>query len=432
MPVQWERLYAERTAGIHGSDIRALLKITSMPEMISLAGGMPAPEAFPIQEFRAAFGEALARQGKVALQYGPCEGYAPLREFLAARLAQFDTRCTAENILITSGSQQGLDLIAKIFLNPGDTILVENPSYVGALQAFSSYQARYVSLPMDEEGMITDGLDAMLSREPVKFIYSLPNFQNPTGRTLSLERRKQLVEVATRHGVPIVEDDPYGELRYEGQHLPSLKSMDTDDLVISLGSFSKILAPGLRLAWMVLPTPLYDPIVSAKLPSDLASSTVIQMAVHELCKDGFVDRHVEKIKDIYRERQQAMLDALEIYFPRRVRWTKAEGGLFVWAELPAGIDAREVLVAAVLKKVAFVPGESFHTDGSGKNTMRLNFSNVAPEQLRIAIQRLGGILEHWSPLHGLAYGLVIKLDVQQQVDRLKRLIPRKPGTKVPA
>jgi 2-aminoadipate transaminase len=432
MPVQWERLYAERARGIHGSDIRALLRVTSIPDMISLAGGMPAPEAFPIEEFRGAFDRALANQGAVALQYGVSEGYGPLRGFLAERLARFNTRCTADDILITSGSQQGLDLVAKIFLNPGDTVLVEKPSYVGALQAFDSYQARYVFAPMDEEGMITDGLDDLLSRNRVKFIYALPNFQNPTGRTMALARRKELVEVATRHGVPIIEDDPYGELRYEGEHLPSLKSMDTEDLVISLGSFSKILAPGLRLAWMVIPPALYDAVLYAKQPSDLSSSTIIQLAIYELCKDGFVDRHVEKIKDIYRERQRAMLDALEIYFPRRVHWTKAEGGLFIWAELPDGMDAREVLVASVLKKVAFVPGQSFHADGSGKNTMRLNFSNVTPEKLEEGIKRLGGILDHWSPLHGLAAGLALKVDLDRQVNRIKSLVkPRKPKTGVP-
>ena len=429
MPVQWERLYAERTKRIHGSDIRALLRVTSIPNMISLAGGMPAPEAFPIEEFRTAFGKVLTDQGAVALQYGLSEGYGPLREFLAARLARFGTRCTADNILITNGSQQGLDLVSKIFLNPGDKVLVEKPSYVGALQAFDSYQAQYVFTPMDEEGMITDGLDEILSRERVKFIYVLPNFQNPTGRTMSLARRRQLIEVATRHRVPIVEDDPYGELRYEGQDQPSLKSMDTADLVIGLGSFSKILAPGLRLAWMVVPSPLYDMILFAKQPSDLSSSTVIQLAVYELCKDGFVDRHLEKIKAVYRERQRTMLDALEVYFPRRVHWTKAEGGLFVWAELPAGMDAREVLVASVLQKVAFVPGQSFHADGSGKNTMRLNFSNVAPERLRLGVQRLGGIINRWSPLHTLAFGLALKIGVE----RLERIVqPRKARASVPA
>jgi 2-aminoadipate transaminase len=429
MPVQWERLYAERTKRIHGSDIRALLSVTSMPDMISLAGGLPAPEAFPIEEFRTAFDRVLAKQGAVALQYGVSEGYPPLRELLATRLARFGTRCKADNILITHGSQQGLDLVSKVFIDPGDKILVEKPTYVGALQAFDSYQAQYVFTPMDEEGMITDGLDELLARERPKFIYALPNFQNPTGRTMSLARRRQLIEAATRHSVPILEDDPYGELRYEGEHLPSLKSMDTADLVIGLGSFSKILAPGLRLAWMVIPPPLYDMVLFCKQPADLHSSMVVQMAVYELCRDGFADRHIETVRNVYRERQQAMLDALETYFPKRVHWTKAEGGLFVWAELPNGMDARELLVASVLKKVAFVPGQSFHADGSGKNTMRLNFSNVTPDRLRTGIQRLGGLIDQWGPLHGLACGLALKIGVE----RLGKIVqPRKAKTTVPA
>lgn len=394
MAIQWTSLFADRTERMHASDIREILKVTAMPDVISLAGGLPAPEVFPVEEFRQAFERVLTERGAVALQYGPSEGYQPLREFLAERLRRFGTRCSADNILITNGSQQALDLIGKVFLNPGDKVLLEKPSYLGAIQAFDSYQASYVVVPMDENGMVTEGLDEILSRERVKFIYALPNFQNPSGRTMSLERRRQLVEIATRHNVPIVEDDPYGELRYEGRDLPSLKSMDTADIVIGLGTFSKILAPGLRLAWMVLPDELFDMVLLAKQPADLHTSTISQMAVWEVCKDGFVDRHIEKIKAVYRERRDVMLDALEAYFPRNARWTKAEGGMFVWAELPEEIDTRELLIEAVQEqKVAFVPGQSFHTDGSGQNTMRLNFSNVTPERLRIGIERLGRAIE---------------------------------------
>ena len=429
MPIQWERLYADRTRRIHGSDIRALLRVTAMPDIISLAGGMPAPEAFPIAEFRVAFDRVLAEQGAVALQYGVSEGYGPLRELLATRLARFGTRCRADNILITHGSQQGLDLVSKVFLNPGDKVLIERPTYAGALQAFDSYEAQYVLTPQDDDGMVTEGLDELLIRERPKFIYALPNFQNPTGRTMSLERRRQLIEIATRHSVPIVEDDPYGELRYEGEDLPSLKSMDTDNVVIGLGSFSKILAPGLRLAWMVIPERLFDMVLFCKQPADLHSSMVVQMAVYELCRNGFADRHVETVRTIYRERQRAMLDALDAYFPKSVRWTKAEGGLFVWAELPPSIDARELLVAAVLQKVAFVPGQSFHADGSGKNTMRLNFSNVTPDRLRVGVQRLGRVIEQWGPMHSFAFGLALKVGVE----RLGRFVqPRKAKTPVAA
>jgi 2-aminoadipate transaminase len=393
MPVNWESLFADRTERMHASDIREILKVTAMPDVISLAGGLPAPEVFPVEEFRRAFDKVLAESGPVALQYSASEGYRPLREFLAERLGRFGTRCTADNILITNGSQQALDLIGKVFLNPGDKVLIEKPSYLGAIQAFDSYQAEYAIVPMDEDGMITRDLDEILARERPKLIYALPNFQNPSGRTMSLERRTQLMEAARRHNVPILEDDPYGELRYEGRDLPSLKSLDFDDLVIGLGTFSKILAPGLRLAWMVLPDALYEMFVLSKQPADLHTSTIAQMATYEVCKDGFVDRHVEKIKSIYRERRDVMLDALEAYFPPSARWTKAEGGLFVWAELPDEIDTRELLIEAVARKVAFVPGQSFYADRTGQNTMRLNFSNVTPDRLKLGIERLGGAIE---------------------------------------
>jgi 2-aminoadipate transaminase len=393
MPVNWESMFADRTERMHGSDIREILKVTAMPEVISLAGGLPAPEVFPIDEFRAAFDRVLCEQGKVALQYSASEGYRPLREFLAERLGRFGSRCSADNILITNGSQQALDLIGKIFLNPGDRVLIEKPSYLGAIQAFDSYQASYVIVPMDEDGMITDDLDEILDRENVKLIYALPNFQNPSGRTMGLERRKELMKAAVRHNVPVIEDDPYGELRYEGRDVPSLQSMDTTNLVIGLGTFSKILAPGLRLAWMVLPEPVYDMFVLSKQPADLHTSTVAQMAIWEVCKDGFVDRHIETIKALYHERRDAMLDALEAHFPTKARWTKAEGGLFVWAELPDEIDTRELLAEAIQQKVAFVPGQSFHTDRTGQNTMRLNFSNVTPERLKLGIERLGRAID---------------------------------------
>ena len=393
MPINWEHLFADRTEGMRASDIREILKVTAMPDVISLAGGLPAPEVFPIEEFRRAFDSVLSQQGGVALQYSASEGYRPLREFLAQRLNRFGTRCTAENILITNGSQQALDLVSKVFLNPGDKVLVEKPSYLGAIQAFDSLQASYAIVPMDEDGMLTHDLDEILEREQPKLIYALPNFQNPSGRTMSLERREQLVQAANRHRVPIVEDDPYGELRYEGKDLPSLKSMDTEDLVIGLGTFSKILAPGLRLAWMVIPDDLYEMILLSKQPADLHTSTISQMATYEVCQDGFVDRHVETIRALYHQRRDVMLDALEACFPTTARWTKAEGGLFVWAELPDEIDTRELLVEAVAEKVAFVPGQSFHADRSGKNTMRLNFSNVPPARIEEGIARLGRAIE---------------------------------------
>lgn len=393
MVVSWNMLYADRTERMRASDIRELLKLTARPEIISLAGGLPAPELFPADEYRRAFEWVLETNPGGAMQYGPSEGYRPLREFLARRLTRLGVPAEAEHILITSGSQQGLDLLGKIFLNPGDVVCLENPSYMGAIQAFDSYQADYTIVPMDDEGMRSEELDPILRRYKVKFIYALPNFQNPSGRTMSLHRRQILVETAQAHGVPIVEDDPYGELRFEGESLPSLRSLWPDG-VIYLGTFSKILAPGFRLGWVVTPEALYDDFVFAKQPADLHSSSATQMATYEVCKQGeFLESHVERIREVYRERRDVMLRALERHFPPGCTWTRAQGGLFVWAELPHSIDTRDLLADALQENVAFVPGQSFHPDRSGHNTMRLNFSNVSPERIEEGIARLGGAIK---------------------------------------
>jgi len=379
---------------MRASDIREILKITAQPEVISLAGGLPAPELFPIDEYRRAFEWVLETEGSVALQYGPSEGYRPLREFLARRLEAFGIHSSAEDILITNGSQQALDLIGKILLDPGDAVLVENPSYLGAIQAFNQYQARYAVVPMDDEGMRVDAVERLLDDRartgpPIKFIYAIPNFQNPTGRSMSLVRRQRLVELAAEYGVPIVEDDPYGELRYEGAHLPSLKALDSTGCVIYLGTFSKILAPGFRLGWIVAAQGAMAGLLHGKQPADLHTGMIQQMATFEVCKNGFVDSHVERIKAFYKERRDVMLQALSEHFPADAAYTRPAGGLFVWAELPRFLDTRELLLDAIEDKVAFVPGQGFHADNTGTNTMRLNFSNVPPDQLREGVRRLG-------------------------------------------
>ena len=394
MPVTWQQLYAERTEGMRASDIREILKVTAQPDIISLAGGLPAPELFPVDEYRRAFEWVLETDGAVALQYGPSEGYRPLRALLAERLSSFGMACTPDDVLVTNGSQQALDLIGKIFLNPGDTVLVEKPTYLGALQAFNQYQATYAAVPMDEDGMCVDDVEHALTRagkngQRIKFIYALPNFQNPTGRTMSLARRQRLVELADQFGVPIIEDDPYGELRYEGQALPTLKSLDRHDSVIYLGTFSKILAPGFRLGWILAGPQVQEILLHGKQPSDLHTGMAQQMATYQVAKDGFVDEHVKHIIDFYRERRDVMLRAIEEHFPPAAHYTRPAGGLFVWAELPAHIDTRELLLDAIQEKVAFVPGQGFHSDFSGTNTMRLNFSNVPPDQLREGVRRLG-------------------------------------------
>ncbi len=398
MPVSWQQLYADRTEGMRASDIREILKVTAQPDIISLAGGLPAPELFPVDEYRRAFEWVLETSGAEALQYGPSEGYRPLRALLAQRLTGFGMRSTPDDVLVTNGSQQALDLIGKIFLNPGDTVLVEKPTYMGALQAFNQYQATYAVAPMDDDGMCVDDVERILSHQRtsgqrIKFIYALPNFQNPTGRTMSLVRRQRLVELAAHYGVPIVEDDPYGELRYEGEPLPSLKALDQHDSVLYLGTFSKTLAPGFRLGWILASPAVQEILLHGKQPSDLHTGMAQQMATYQVAKDGFVDEHVKRIKDFYRERRDVMLRAIEEHFPPAANYTRPAGGLFVWAELPPGIDTRELLLDAIQEKVAFVPGQGFHSDFSGSNTMRLNFSNVAPDQLREGVRRLGAAIQ---------------------------------------
>jgi 2-aminoadipate transaminase len=303
--------------------------------------------------------------------------------------------------LITASSQQALDLLGKILINPGDNILVESPSYLGALQAWNLYGAQYITVPMDEDGMVTDSLEEALRAGP-KFIYVLPNFQNPTGVTLSLERRHILIELADRYGVPIIEDDPYGQLRYEGQHLPSVVVLDSqyrDDCthcyrgnVIYLSTFSKLLAPGLRLGWVIAPEEVIRKLVVAKQAADLHTSTFTQMVAYEVSRGGFIDRHVQLIREVYGHRRDVMLAAMDRYFPPEVDWTQPKGGLFLWGILPKYLDAADVLAAAVEKKVAFVPGEHFHPTGGGKNTMRINFSNATPEKIEEGIFRLGKVL----------------------------------------
>jgi 2-aminoadipate transaminase len=383
------------------SAIRELLKLTELPDIISFAGGLPAPDVFPIEAFSEACNRVMRDFGRLALQYSTTEGYLPLRELIMRHTARYGIEVTPENVLITSGSQQALDLLGKILINPGDRILVESPTYLGAIQAWAAYGAEYVTVPMDEYGMTTDALEAALRSGP-KFIYVLPNFQNPMGVTLSLERRHKLLELADRYGVPIVEDDPYGQLRYEGEHLPSLVVLDSqirdqDEAcyrgnVIYLSTFSKILSPGLRLAWVIAPPEVIRKLVQAKQGADLHTSTFNQLVAHEVSRGGFIDRHIQSIRDVYGERRDLMLGAMDAYFPPGVDWTHPQGGLFLWGTLPENLNAADVLKVAVEQKVAFVPGAPFFPTGGGHNTMRINFSNATPEKIREGIARLGQVL----------------------------------------
>jgi 2-aminoadipate transaminase len=396
MKTLWAQRYASRTQRMQSSIIRELLKLTEKPDLISFAGGLPAPEVFPIAQFKAAAQKVLDDAGWKSLQYSTTEGYPKLREMIARHTGRYGITVRPDNILITTGSQQALDLIGKVFLNPGDRIAVERPTYLGALQAWNAYQAEYIGIGMDDDGMRIEDLENALRSGP-KFLYALPNFQNPSGVTLSLSRRKQLVKLADQWGVPIVEDDPYGQLRFNGDHLPSLTVLDGQERdgnqytgnVIYLSTFSKTLAPGIRLGWIVAPVEVISKLVQAKQGSDLHSSTFVQMVAYEVARNGFLDRHVRHIRAVYRVRRDAILAALKRHMPPGVRWTEPEGGLFIWVTVPEGLDTWALLHEAVEQKVAFVPGTPFYDDGSGKNTMRLNFSNATPEQIEEGIGRLG-------------------------------------------
>lgn len=403
MQTPWAHRYAYRTQRMKGSAIRELLNITSDPEIISFGGGLPAPDVFPIEQIRKASNSLVDNEklARTALQYGSTEGYKPLREMIATLTRRYGINIQPNNILITTGSQQALDLIGKVFINSGDHILVESPTYLGALQAWNAYGAQYVTVPSDENGLNTDHLEEALRTGP-KFMYVLPNFQNPTGVTIPLERREKIVELATRYGVPIIEDDPYGQLRFEGEHIAPIEVIDSKARrdnghytgnVIYLSTFSKILTPGFRLAWVIAPEEVITKLVQAKQGTDLHTATFNQVLAHEIAKDGFIDEHVKTICKVYRERRDVMLDALEEHMPAGVKWTHPKGGLFLWTTLPEGFDSAEIFKLAVKEKVAFVPGEPFHPNGGGKNTMRLNFSCEKPEVINEGIARLGVVLK---------------------------------------
>src|SRR5512143_2544109 len=338
MQTPWEYRYAHRMQKMGSSVIRELLKFTEQPDIISFAGGLPAPEVFPLKEFREAGNYVIDHFGAQALQYSTTEGYRPLREMIARHNARFSVEIDPDNILITSGSQQALDFLGRLFINRGDYIVVESPTYLGALQAWNAYGAQYIPVRADENGMIVDELEAALRIGP-KFIYVLPNFQNPNGSTLCLERRLKLVELADRYGVPIVEDDPYGQLRFEGDHLPSVVSLDAQyrgdngtytGNVIYLSTFSKLLAPGLRLAWVIAPEQVIRKFVQAKQGADLHTSTFNQVVAYEVAKGGFLDEHVKYIRKVYKERRDVMLETMEEIWPSETRWTHPEGGMFLW------------------------------------------------------------------------------------------------------
>jgi len=388
----WESKFCARCTLMTSSAIREILKVTQRPEIISFAGGLPAPEIFPIKEIEEACVQVLRTAGQQALQYTITEGFLPLRQELAVKMHKYGVEAEPENIFPTNGSQQALDLIGRIFIDAGDVIVTDSPTYLGALQAFAAYEPRIECLPLDDDGMQIDHLEDVLKRQKVRFIYVLPNFHNPAGVTLALERRIELVKIAAKYGVPLIEDDPYGELRFEGEDLPAIMTLHKEN-TIYMSTFSKILAPGLRLGWVVGPQALISKLVQAKQATDLHTSTFIQMIVHDVMRRGILTDHSKLIRKVYGERRHVMTDAMEEHFPEGVKWTKPQGGLFLWVTAPEQVDTRDLLKKAIDHKVAFVPGTYFFPHGGGLNTMRLNFSNAQPDQIREGIKRLGATLK---------------------------------------
>jgi 2-aminoadipate transaminase len=386
-PIQWQ--FSERATQLQSSAIREILKITQRPEIISFAGGLPSPATFPVDRLKAAYDKVLTDNGKVALQYGPTDGYAPLREWVANSLSTEGATIVPEQILMTSGSQQALDLLGKVLIDEGSRVLVETPSYLGALQAFSVYRPDFASVETDEHGLVPSSIGAVA--EGARLLYSLPNFQNPTGRSLSIERRIELVETCARLGVPLIEDDPYGALSYKGEPMPKLVAMNPDG-VVHMGSFSKVLTPGIRLGYVAAPLPLVRRLELAKQAADLHTAQLTQMVVYEVVKDGFLDQHIPTIRTLYGNQCQVMLDAMAEHFPPGVDWTRPEGGMFIWVTLPKQVDAMKLLDLSLAAKVAFVPGAPFYANDPATNTLRLSFVTVPPERIREGIAILGKLI----------------------------------------
>ena len=381
---------ADRMEGMKASEIRELLKLTAQPEIISFAGGLPAPELFPVEEIAKVTTDLLAKEGRQLLQYATTEGRPSLRAKIAKRMAdKYHTVVDKDDILITTGSQQCLDFCGKLFINPGDVVLCESPSYLGALNAFNAYQPKFVEVPTDNGGLIPEELDKILAATPnCKFIYVIPDFQNPTGRTWSLERRKAFMEVVNKYDLAVVEDNPYGELRYEGEILPSLKSLDTKGLVMFLGTFSKIFTPGLRLGWVAAEHSLLEKFVQIKQSADLHTSNFDQGVVDAYIDNYDLDAHVKEIVALYKHRRDVILKAMEENFPAGCEWTHPEGGLFLWLTVPEGVSALKVFNKCIEAKVAGVIGDAFYPNGKTDRSMRINFSNMPDERIVEGINRM--------------------------------------------
>lgn len=390
----WEPNFSEKAQNVRPSPIREMLSVIRQPGMISFAGGMPAPDVFPVKEFHEG-AEVLLRDGQNLLQYGTTEGYTPLKEFLAHWTApRMGRKVSSEEMLLTSGSQQVLDLMGWAMIDPGDYIITEDPSYLAALTAFHNHGSRFIGIPTDAEGMVVDILPEKIEKarsegKKIKFIYTIVNFQNPAGCTLTLERRKKLVEISHRYGIPIFEDDPYGYVRFDGEHLPSIFSLDPEGGVIYAGSFSKILAPGTRIGWCTGSMDIIRKLTVFKQALDLCSSPISQALIYEYCRKGYLDRHLPNIIADYRTKRDAMEESFRKYLPLdEVTWVKPEGGFFYWIHMPR-IDAGELFTKAIEKKVAFVTGSPFFANGGGEHNARINYTYSRPDVIEEGVKRLG-------------------------------------------
>ncbi len=385
-------MYAERVNGLKSSAIRDILKLTSKPGMISLAGGLPAPEMFPVEKLGESVHHVLSKYGSQALQYCVTEGIVPLREKITANPDLDADGMNIHRVIVTQGSQQALELISKLYLDKGSLVYTENPSYLGALQAFSLFQAEVRAIGSDRDGIRPDLLrDALKKRKPA-FLYLMPSFQNPTGISFPLSRRREILEIVNEYDLRVIEDDPYGALIFEGEKAPTLFSLNGGRNIIYLSTFSKTIAPGLRVAYAVATEEIAGKLALAKQGTDLQTNTFGQYIVNEYLESGAYQEHINLIRNTYRERRDCMLAAMENHFPKTVSWNRPKGGMFLWATLPEGTDAKKLLLVCIERNVAFVPGQEFFPDGSGANTARFNFSNASLQNIELGIQRIGEAL----------------------------------------
>lgn len=385
--------FSKMSSQVKASATREILKVTERPEVISFAGGLPAPELFPVEGIRKACDAVLKESGAAALQYSTTEGYVPLREAICARMKAIGIETSVDHVIITSGSQQGLDLTGKLFIDEGDTVICESPTYLAALNAFKIYRANFVEVAMDDDGMIMEELEKTLQAHPeAKFIYTIPDFQNPTGRTMKLERRKKMIELANQYDVLIIEDNPYGAIRFAGKSLPPLKSFDTEGRVIYLSTFSKILAPGFRLGWICADSVFIEKYIAFKQSADLHTDSFVQRVAAKYIELFDLETHIQKIKACYKERREIMIQSIHDFFPKNIKHSTPDGGLFIWVELPENIDTQEVFNECLKHDVAFVPGESFFPNSARKNMFRLNYSNMPKEKIVEGMKRIGKVL----------------------------------------